>query len=397
MAGSSGVALAVAVARAGGLGSLPAAMLTSRTARGPDRGVPAGDRRAAQRQLLLPRGSRGSTRPARVVVRVALALRRELGVVRGPGPSGPPRLPFDDDAVPARRTPPPRGGQLPLRSARAGAGRAGPGDGAVVMSSATTVAEAIWLESHGCDVVIAQGAEAGGHRGMFLTTDVAPSPARWHWCHGSSMPSTCRSIAAAASPMVAASPPRSMLGASAVQIGTAYLLCPEALTSTVHRRALDRWECRTTRCSRTSSPADPLVGGATGWWTRSGRWRRTRRRSPLAGGAVAPLRAAAESVGSGDFSPLWSGEAGVMTPDVPAGELTRSLMADARDVLTRTAGDNTPDPGSARRHPVRLSYPLRRVVGMGSEGFGSAMGKAGRDAGRWSMSWPRWSTGSIPT
>jgi nitronate monooxygenase len=60
--------------------------------------------------------------------------------------------------------------------------------GCIVMSSATIVKEAIWLEENGADVIIAQGAEAGGHRGMFLTDKLPNSPARSPWCRRWSMP-----------------------------------------------------------------------------------------------------------------------------------------------------------------------------------------------------------------
>ncbi len=115
--------------------------------------------------------------------------------------------------------------------------------GAIVMSSATIVAEAVWLERHGCDVVIAQGAEAGGHRGMFLTTDVAAQPG--------TIALVPRVVDAVGAPVIAAGglpdgraiAAAFVLGAAAVQLGTAYLLCPEALTTPVHRRRV-RWIAR---------------------------------------------------------------------------------------------------------------------------------------------------------
>src|SRR4029079_7844288 len=127
-----------------------------------------------------------------------------------------------------------------------------------------------------------------------------------------------------------------VLGASAVQIGTAYLLCPEALTSPVHRRAL----------AEATADDTVLTNVFTG---RPARGRRNRLIDelgpmtplappfPAAANAVAPLRAAAEATGSGDFSPLWSGQAGVMVDDVPAGELTIEWMVTAGRALTDTA------------------------------------------------------------
>jgi len=124
-----------------------------------------------------------------------------------------------------------------------------------------------------------------------------------------------------------------VLGASAAQIGTAYLLCPEALTSAVHRRAL----------AGGSADDTVLTNVFTG---RPARGRRNRLVDelgpisvhapafPTAADAVTPLRAAAEAAGSGDFSPLWSGQAGVRTSDVPAYDLTRQLAADLERALT---------------------------------------------------------------
>jgi nitronate monooxygenase len=205
------------------------------------------------------------------------------------------------------------------------------------MSSATTVAEAVWLEGHGCDVVIAQGAEAGGHRGMFLTTDIAAQPG--------TMALVPRVVDAVGVPVVAAGgiadgrgiAAAFVLGASAVQLGTAYLLCPEALTSPVHRRALEGGSVDDTvltnvftgrpargRRNRIVDELGPMASDAPAF--------------PMAGAAVAPLRAAAEASGSGDFSPLWSGQAGAMTSDVSATRLTRDLMAAARQLLARPPG-----------------------------------------------------------
>ena len=200
------------------------------------------------------------------------------------------------------------------------------------MSSATTVAEAVWLESHGCDVVIAQGAEAGGHRGMFLTADVAAQPG--------TMALVPRVVDAVTVPVIAAGgiadgrgvAAALVLGASAVQIGTAYLLCPEALTSPVHRRALAGGSVDDTVLTNVFT-GRPARGRRNRLIDELGPMSSDAPAFPTAGAAVAPLRAAAEASGSGDFSPLWSGQAGVMTSDVPAGDLTRDLMASARRLL----------------------------------------------------------------
>ena len=110
--------------------------------------------------------------------------------------------------------------------------------GCMVFSSATTVAEARWLEDHGADAVIAQGLEAGGHRGMFLTADLSSQVG--------TLALVPQVIDAVRVPVIAAGGIANghgiaaalTLGASAVQMGKAYLLCPEAHITALHRAAL---------------------------------------------------------------------------------------------------------------------------------------------------------------
>jgi nitronate monooxygenase len=336
MAGSSGIALAVAVARAGGLGSLPAAMLTSE-----------------QLVVQVEEFRQATGAPLNVnffchvepqVSRAQLeawsqALARfdaELGVDRANVLTGPSRHPFDEDSCQLVERCRPEvvsfhfGLPAPELVERVRA------TGAVLMSSATTVAEAIWLESRGCDVVIAQGAEAGGHRGMFLTADVAAQPG--------TMALVPRVVDAVNVPVIAAGGVADgrgvaaalVLGASAVQIGTAYLLCPEALTPPVHRRALAEGTIDDTVLTNVFT-GRPARGRRNRLIDELGPMSSVAPSFPAAGIAVAPLRAAAEAVGCGDFSPLWSGQAGVMVRDVPAGQLTRELWATARRALADTS------------------------------------------------------------
>jgi len=110
--------------------------------------------------------------------------------------------------------------------------------GAKIVSSATSVEEARWLEDEGCDAIVAQGYEAGGHRGMFLMQDVSTQVGTMalvpQLADAVKVPVVAAGGIADARGIVAAF----ALGASAVQIGTAYLLCPEAQISTIHRQAL---------------------------------------------------------------------------------------------------------------------------------------------------------------
>jgi nitronate monooxygenase len=204
--------------------------------------------------------------------------------------------------------------------------------GAHIMSSATSVEEARWLEAHGCDVIIAQGVEAGGHRGMFLSTDVSTQIG--------TMALLPQVVDAVDVPVVAAGgiadargiAAALMLGADGVQIGTAYLLCPESTISALHRDALRRagetvltnvftGRPARARLNRLVRDLGPMSGKAPDF--------------PLAVADVAPLRARAEAGGSSDFSPLWSGQAAPLATAMPAAVLTRKL-ADETDELFRT-------------------------------------------------------------
>jgi nitronate monooxygenase len=115
------------------------------------------------------------------------------------------------------------------------------------------------------------------------------------------------------------------LGAAGVQIGTAYLLCPEATTSAVHRAALKSDAARHTALTNlfTGRPARSIVNRLM---REIGPVSTAVPAFPLAVGAVMPLRAKAESQGSGDFSPLWSGQNATGCREIPAAELTRELV-----------------------------------------------------------------------
>jgi nitronate monooxygenase len=200
-----------------------------------------------------------------------------------------------------------------------------------VISSATTAAEARWLEERGVAAVIAQGYEAGGHRGMFLSDDLAAQVGTFalipQVVDAVKVPviaaggvTDARGIAAALA-----------LGAAAVQMGTAYLWCPEAKISAPHCAALRpaRDDCTAVTNLMTGRPARGFVNRIM---REIGPISDVAPEFPLAAGALAPLRAKAEAQGSGDFSPLWAGQAASLGRALPAGELTRKLAADA---LTR--------------------------------------------------------------
>jgi nitronate monooxygenase len=193
--------------------------------------------------------------------------------------------------------------------------------GCKVISSATTLREAKWLAERGVDGIIAQGSEAGGHRGMFLETDVATQVGTFALVRAISTAVKIPVIAAGGIADGKAKAAAFSLGASAAQIGTAYLPCPESTISDLHRTALADPDRETAITNvMTGRPARGIVN------------RFMREQGPMddaapnfqrARPAIAPLRAAAEAKGSADFSPLWSGQAANLPPAMGAGELTR--------------------------------------------------------------------------
>lgn len=206
--------------------------------------------------------------------------------------------------------------------------------GAVVLSSATTVEEARWLEAHGADAIIAQGFEAGGHRGMFLATDLATQVG--------TMALVPQVVDAVKVPVIAAGgigDARGIvaalaLGASAVQLGTAYLFCPEAKVAPLHRAALTAGRDDNTALTNvfTGRPARGYMNRIV---RETGPVSSDAPPFPLASGAMAPLKAAAEAKGSNDFTSLWSGQASALCRTMGAAELTRALADEALARLGR--------------------------------------------------------------
>jgi nitronate monooxygenase len=200
------------------------------------------------------------------------------------------------------------------------------GWGSKVLSSATTVEEARWLEAHGADAVIAQGLEAGGHRGIFLSDDLTTQVGTFallpQIVQAVKVPVIAAGGIADAKGVVAAL----ALGAAGVQIGTAYLLCQEATTSPLHRAALKSDAARRTALTNvfTGRPARAIVNRIV---KELGPISGVVPAFPLATSAIAPLRSKAESQGSSDFSPLWSGQNASGCKEIPAAQLTRQLAA----------------------------------------------------------------------
>jgi nitronate monooxygenase len=200
------------------------------------------------------------------------------------------------------------------------------------------VEEARWLAARGVDAVIAQGYEAGGHRGMFLTEDVAAQVGTFalvpQIADAVNVPVIAAGAIADARGFVAAL----ALGAAAVQIGTTFLHCPESKISPVHRAALKSAQADGTAITNlmTGRPARGILNRLM---REIGPINPVAPEFPLAAGALAPLRAKAEALGSGDFSPMWSGQAAALGRAMPARELTAKLAAEAQNLLLRLAAE----------------------------------------------------------
>lgn len=326
MAGVQDSALAIAVCNAGGLGSLPCAMLS------PD---------ALRRELVKIRERTDKPynvnffchTPARPDAERDAAWRQalrpyhaEFGIHTDSIPTGPGRVPFDEDAadVLAEFMPPVVSFHFGLPSADLLARvRAW---GAKVVSSATTLEEARWLESRGVDLIVAQGLQAGGHRGMFLSEDLGTQIDTLvllsQLVREVRVPVVAAGGIADAGDVAAAM----ALGAVGAQVGTAYLLCPEATTSALHRSALQSQAAEHTALTNlfTGRPARSIVNR---FMRELGPISPLAPAFPLAAAAVAPLRVKAEAAGSADFSPLWAGQNTRARRAIPAAQLTRELAA----------------------------------------------------------------------
>ena len=325
MAGVQAAPLAVAISNAGGLGSLPAALLSPEQLRREleairdqtrypfnvnffchNPPVPDAERERAWRSLLMP-------------------YFEEFGIDAADISGGASRTPFNEQVadivepfapavvsfhfgLPSRAL---------LQRVRSWGSR--------IIASATTVAEAMWLEQQGVDAVIAQGWEAGGHRGMFLTADVATQVGTFALVQQVARRTGLPVIAAGGIADETTVRAAFQLGASAVQVGTAFLLCPECSTSAIHRAALQSESARDTAVTNvfTGRPARGIVNRLM---RDLGYINGTAPEFPLASTALAALRRAAELRGSGDFSPLWCGQNATGCKAIPAVELMQELV-----------------------------------------------------------------------
>ena len=356
MAGFATVRLAAAVCDAGGLGSIGCATMQPHLAAEMIKEL----RKLTTRPINV---NFFCHRPSQVDVEREQAWRgrlspycRELGI----DPEPPPRLdlaPFGDAMCKVVEETRPEVVSFHFGLPDAGLLARVKAAGCLVISSATTVEEALWLEAHDVDAVIAQGAEAGGHRATFLHDDLNRAMA--------SQPGTLalvpQIVDVVSVPVIAAggiADGRSIaaafaLGASGVQLGTAFLLCPEAGTSPLHREALlharddetvltNVFSGRPARAIANRLPLDlgPLSEAAPEF--------------PLPMGELGPLRAEAEPRQSSDFTPLWSGQAAALAREMPGKALVLELVEEATERFKRLGrGDAVKRRAAASRRGVR--------------------------------------------
>ena len=326
MAGVQDSALAIAVSNAGGLGSLPCAMLSTEVMRR--------ELRTLQEQTKRPFNVNFFCHPPPKVDSarenrwrsILQPYYREFGLDIDDLPEGASRNPFNDEVAELIAD-----FQPPVVSFHFGL----PGDallervrgwGAIVLSSATTLEEALWLERRGVDGIIAQGLEAGGHRGHFLSDDLRAQSETF-----SLLAKLRRKVhvpVIATGGIADARAVKSALdhGAAGVQVGTAYLLCNEATTSTVHRQALRSDGAKQTALTNIFS-GRPARGIVNRVMREIGPMNSNAPAFPLASRAMGPLRKAAEQKGLGDFSPLWAGKNAAGCREISAAQLTRELAA----------------------------------------------------------------------
>ena len=326
MAGSQDHRLAAAVSNAGGLGALPAAMLSAQQLEAQlhalqgatsrpfnvnffchDTPSPDASRLAQWHQLLAPYYLEMGLDPAQI-------------------PEGAGRVPYGSQAAEVLEAFKPAVVSFHFGLPQASWIERIKAWGGLVWSSATTVQEAVWLQDRGVDAIIAQGLEAGGHRGMFLSDDLTRQMGTF-----ALLPQIVQAVRVpviAAGGMADAASVRAAktLGASAVQIGSAYLCSDEATTSALHRAALQTPQAQHTALTKLFSgraargivnrlmrEVGPLSSAAPAF--------------PLATAAIAPLRAAAEAQQRSDFSPLWAGQNASGARALPAADITQAFIA----------------------------------------------------------------------
>ena len=311
MAGVQNEALTIAACRAGVLGSLPAAMYSAEALDAALAAIRAAVAEAPYNVNFFAYRPPGVSEAQRAVWQALLAPHlARFGLTATDIPADPGRRPFDETALALLQKHRPPVVSFHFGLPPAPLLEAVKATGAMVLSSATSVAEARWLEAHGADGIIAQGLEAGGHRGWFLNDDPNALP-----------------VVAAGGISDAASVRAAMqLGADAVQVGSAFLLADEATTSAAHRAALQSPRAENTALTNLFS-GGCARGIVNDFMREAGAINPAVLPFPLAGAAALRLKNAAESAGNYEYSPFWAGQNATLARPGSAAEIVAWLAA----------------------------------------------------------------------
>jgi nitronate monooxygenase len=337
MAGAIDADLAIAVAQGGGVPSVPCAMISPEKAREQVKIVR--QRVSAPINLNFFCHQAVETDPAREAVwrqRLA-AYYREHGLDPSAPISAANRAPFDDAFCEVVEELKPEIVSFHFGLPEQRLLERVKTTGAILMSSATIVREALWLEERGVDIVIAQGAEAGGHRGMFLTDNIAEQVGTF-----ALLPQVVDAVKV---PVIATGgigdgrgiAAAFALGASGVQVGSAYLRCPESKVIAIARQALAAANDESTVITNVMT-GKPARGVANRAMREVGPISPDAPAFPHSATAFGPIKQAAEKLGKTDFTKLWAGQAVRLGRDMPAADLTRALANDALARMRRLAG-----------------------------------------------------------
>lgn len=326
MAGAQDYRLAAAVSNAGGLGSIPAAMLTAEALDADLSAMKALTDKPYNLNFFCHQApTTDDSRNEAWLAMLAPSL-QALQIDPAAIPGGATRKPFDTEmaAVIERHRPAVVSFHfgLPapelLQRVRA--------TGAKILSSATTVEEGLWLQAQGVDAVVAQGLEAGGHRGIFLSEDLDSQIGTFALLPQLVAALDVPVIAAGGIADAAGIAAARALGAAGVQLGTSFLLCDESRISQLHRNALQSPASQHTTLTTlfTGRPARGIVNHLI---RQLGARPSGVPAFPLASNAIGLLRAKAENQGLDHFSPLWAGQNTRGCRAIPAAQLVAELAA----------------------------------------------------------------------
>jgi nitronate monooxygenase len=329
MAGATNASMVIAVCNAGGLGSMPAAMLSIEQLREALQTIRQHTTKPFNVNFFCHQPPAADEQRASDWKNLLEPYYRELGVdFDAPTPVSN-RAPFDAAACEVLEEFRPQVVSFHFGLPEQSLLDRVKATGAKILSSATTVEEAVWLEHNGCDAIIAMGYEAGGHRGMFLSEDLSSQVGTF-----ALLPQVVDAVSVPVIAAGAIADPRGvaaafMLGAAAVQVGTAYLFTPEAKVSAAHHQALRSAKESETAVTNlfTGCPARGILNRVM---RELGPMSPAAPAFPLAGGALMPLRAKNES----QFANLWAGQAFTLGRDVSSAELTRQLAEGGLQKLT---------------------------------------------------------------